>query len=186
MALRVLFLPLSGSDWKTSSSSLLLLKGEFISHVSLSESSLKLPPSESESFKIYLILSVPIKFLWNIFWIRTRSGIFHIACDARDIIWLVRTHWYLDLHVGERGHNGSLRLIAGVSCHKTKTWIESNVKTACCATVPSRESSIRTDTASRKVNKVTGTTHMGESNEETWSLYLQYSFFIKLMKFRKY
>jgi len=63
-ALCVHFLPLSDSDWKTLSSSLLLqLKGEFTKHVSLSESSLKLPPSESESFKISLILSASIKFL---------------------------------------------------------------------------------------------------------------------------
>jgi len=53
-ALRVLFLPLPSFHWKTSFSSL-LLKGEFTLHVSLSKSSLKLPPSESESFKISLI-----------------------------------------------------------------------------------------------------------------------------------
>jgi hypothetical protein len=71
MALRVLFLPLSGSGWRTSSSSsllLLLLKGEFTSHVSRSESSLKLPPSESESFRISLILSVLIKFFFEVFY----------------------------------------------------------------------------------------------------------------------
>ena len=107
--LHVLFLPLSGSDWRTSFSSLLLLlllllllKGEFTSHVSLSETSLKLPPSGSKSFKISLILSAPIKFLWSKFWTRTQSGIFHIACEARNIIWLVRPLWYLDLHA-ERG-----------------------------------------------------------------------------------
>jgi hypothetical protein len=31
--------------------------------------------------------------LWSIFWTRTWSGIFHIACEARNIIWLVRPHW---------------------------------------------------------------------------------------------
>ena len=36
-ALHILFVPLSGSGWKTSSSSLLLLKDEFPLHVSLSE-----------------------------------------------------------------------------------------------------------------------------------------------------
>jgi len=72
---------------------LLLLKGELTLHVSLSEGALKLPPSKSESFKISLILSVLIKFLWSIFWTRTWSGIFHIACEARNIIWLVRPHW---------------------------------------------------------------------------------------------
>jgi hypothetical protein len=68
-ALCVLFLPLPGSGWITSSSSLLLLlllKDEFTSHV-LSESSLKLPPSESESFTISLILSFPIKKFCEVF-----------------------------------------------------------------------------------------------------------------------
>jgi hypothetical protein len=55
MALRVLFLPSSGSGWTTSSSSLLLplllLMDEFTSLMSLSESSLQLPTSESESLK---------------------------------------------------------------------------------------------------------------------------------------
>jgi hypothetical protein len=71
MALRVLFLPLSGSGCKVSSSAsslLLLLKGEFAPYVSLLESSLKLPSSESESLTISFILSVPINyFLRRIF-----------------------------------------------------------------------------------------------------------------------
>jgi hypothetical protein len=71
MALRVLFLPLSGSGWTTYSSSLLLLllllMGEFTSHMSLSESSLQVPTSESESFKISLILSVLIIIFCEVF-----------------------------------------------------------------------------------------------------------------------
>jgi hypothetical protein len=67
MALRVLFLRLSAPGCTVSSSAsslllLLLLKGEFATYVSLSESPLKLPPSASESFTISLILSVPINF----------------------------------------------------------------------------------------------------------------------------
>ena len=92
-ALCVLFLPLPSFHWKTSFSSL-LLKGEFTLHVSLSESSLKLPPSEYESFKISLIFSVPIKCLWSVLRIRTRSGIFRIACNPWNNVRLVRPRWY--------------------------------------------------------------------------------------------
>ena len=49
-----------------------------------------------------LILSAPITFLWSKFWARTQSGIFHIACEARNVTWLVRPNWYLDL-CAERG-----------------------------------------------------------------------------------
>jgi hypothetical protein len=97
-------------------------------------------------------------------WARNQSGIFHIACNARNIICLAKTHWYFRPACWERERNGSLRLMTGVSCHKTKTWIESNVKITCCAIVPLQESGIRTYTAGRKVNGVTETVHMGESN----------------------
>ena len=66
-ALHILSVPLSGSGWKTSSSSSLLLKGEFTLHVSLSESSLKLPPSESKTFTISLISSVLINIFCEVF-----------------------------------------------------------------------------------------------------------------------
>jgi len=66
-ALHVLFLFLSGSHWTTSSSLLLLMKGEFTFQVLLSESSLKLPPSESKSFTISLILSVMINIFLKYF-----------------------------------------------------------------------------------------------------------------------
>ena len=46
---------------------LLLLKDELTLHVSLSESSLKLPPSESQSFTISLILSVLINIFCEVF-----------------------------------------------------------------------------------------------------------------------
>ena len=102
-ALPVFFLPLSGSGWTISSSLLLLLllllKGECTLQVSLSESSLKLPPSESKSFTISLILSFPINiFLWSIFWTRTQSGFFHVACGAQNISLLLRAHWYVARH----------------------------------------------------------------------------------------
>jgi hypothetical protein len=62
MALHVLLLPLFGSGWTISSSSLLLLllqlQDEFISYMSLSESSLKQPPPEPALFTISLILPV--------------------------------------------------------------------------------------------------------------------------------
>ena len=57
--------------WTTSSSLLilllLLLKGEFTLHVLLSENSLNLPLSESESFTFSLILSVLIKIFCEVF-----------------------------------------------------------------------------------------------------------------------
>jgi len=58
------------------------------------------------------------------------------------------------------GYSDSLHLILGVSCGKTKACIES----ACCASIPSQESSICTNMACRKLNRVTETTNMGESN----------------------
>ena len=54
MDLRVLFLPLSGYGWTPSSLLLLLLMGEFTSHMSLSEFSIQVPTSMSESFRISL------------------------------------------------------------------------------------------------------------------------------------
>jgi hypothetical protein len=65
-ALPVLFLLLSGSGWTTSSSSL-LTKGEFTLQVLLFETSLKLPPSESKSFTVSLILSVLINIFCEVF-----------------------------------------------------------------------------------------------------------------------
>ena len=46
---------------------LLLLKGDITLHVSLSESSLKLPSSESKSFTISLMLSVLINVFGEVF-----------------------------------------------------------------------------------------------------------------------
>jgi hypothetical protein len=54
--------------------------------------------------------------------------------------------------------------MSGVSGDKTKARIESNVKTACCAIVPSQQFSIRTYMACRKVNRVAETTIMEESD----------------------
>jgi hypothetical protein len=54
MALHVLFPPLSSFDWKTSSLSLLLLKGEVTSHASLSEISLKLQHLSPKHSKFHL------------------------------------------------------------------------------------------------------------------------------------
>jgi len=42
----------------------------------------------------------------------------------------------LVLHVGE-GRIGPLRVMFWVSCDKTETKIESDIKTICCTTVPS-------------------------------------------------
>ena len=69
----------------------------------LSESSLKLPPSESESLKISLILSVTMNIFCEVFCPRTWSGIFHIACGAQHISWQVRIHWHFRLECWERG-----------------------------------------------------------------------------------
>jgi hypothetical protein len=86
MALRVLFLPLSGFHCTISSSAsalLLLLKGEVALYVSLLESSLKLPSSESESFTVLLIVSVPINFFCEEFSQIELSPGFAILLEAR-------------------------------------------------------------------------------------------------------
>jgi hypothetical protein len=62
------------------------------------------------------------------------------------------------------GNDDSLRLTSGVSSDKTKACLESNVKTVCCASVLSRESSIRTSTSCRKLYSITETTIMDECN----------------------
>jgi hypothetical protein len=73
-------------------------------HVSLSESSLQPPPSESKSFTISLIfISSDKHFLWSIFCTRTQSGVFHIACGAQNISWLVKPHWNFRPASWERG-----------------------------------------------------------------------------------
>jgi len=87
--------------------------------------------------------------------------------------------------LGER-HSDSLRLMAEVSCNKTKACIESNVKTACCAIVHSSESSICTYMVCRKVNRVTETTNTGESNGTNLNPIPPILFFNKLMKIGKY
>jgi len=92
-SLHFLFLPLSGSVHTTSSSLLLLLlKGEFTSHMSLSESSLKLSVRIIQNFTYFI--GSDKHFLWSIFCTRTRSRILHVACGAQNISWLVRLHWY--------------------------------------------------------------------------------------------
>jgi hypothetical protein len=65
MALPVVCLDLTGQF--LSFPLLLLLMGEFSSHMSQSESWLKLPPSESVSFMVLLILSVWIHFFYEVF-----------------------------------------------------------------------------------------------------------------------
>ena len=86
----------------------------------------------------------------------------------------------------EEGYSDSVHLILGVSCDKTKACIESNIKTACCATIPLQESSIRTYTACRKVNRVTETTNMGEFNGTNLKPVPPILFFNKPMKIGKY
>ena len=78
---------LPAPTWTTSSSFSSPLqcccwKGEFTLHMSLSESSLKLPSSESEYFTISLILSVLTVSLWSIFWTTTPPRIFHCVWGA--------------------------------------------------------------------------------------------------------
>ena len=77
-------------------------------------------------------------------------------------------------------------MISGVSCDKGKACIELNIKMACCTGVPSRESSIHTNTACRKMNRVTETTNMGQSNGTNLKPVPPILFFHNLMKFRKY
>ena len=152
-----------------------------------SESSLELPPSESESFKVSLILSVLINIVCEVFSALELSLGFSMllvvhktSADWSDLIYT------LDLHAGNRGYSDSMRLISGVSCDKTKASIESNVRTACCATIPSRESSIHTYMACGKVNRVTETTNMEESDGTNLKPKPPILFFNKLMKVRKY
>ena len=134
-SLHVPFLPLSGSVQTTSSSLLLLLKSEFISQVSLSESSLKLPVRIIQNFTYFI--SSNKHFLWSTFCTRTWSRIFHVPCGAQNISWLLRPHWYFRPTCWERKVSWfSASRCRGASCDKTKARIESNNKTACCATVP--------------------------------------------------
>jgi hypothetical protein len=87
--------------------------------------------------------------------------------------------------LGER-HSVSLHLVAGVNWDKTKASIESNFKTACCATIHSRESSIHTYMACRKVNRVTEITNIGESNGKNLKPIPPILFLNKLMKIGKF
>lgn len=63
-------------------------KGEFTLHTSPSESSLKLPPSESEYFTISLTISVLTVSLWSIFWTTTPTRIFHCVWGTWNISYL--------------------------------------------------------------------------------------------------
>ena len=85
---------LPACTWTTSSSLLRCYcccccwKGEFTLHMSLSVSSLKLPPSESKYFTISLTLSVLTVSLWSIFWTTTPSSIFHCVLGTWNISYL--------------------------------------------------------------------------------------------------
>jgi hypothetical protein len=57
-------------------------KGEFTLHMSLSETSLQLPPPESGYFTVSLIFSVLTVTLWSVFWTTTLSRIFHFTWGA--------------------------------------------------------------------------------------------------------
>jgi len=76
--------------------------------------------------------------------------------------------------------------MAGVSWDKTKACVESNIKTACCATIHSQESSIHTYMACRKVNRVTESTNTGESNGTNLKPIPPILFLNKPMKIGKY
>jgi hypothetical protein len=67
-----------------------------------------------------------------------------------------------------------------------KACFESNVKTVCCASVLSREPSICTNQACRKLNIVTETTNMGESNGTNPKPIAPISFFNKFLKIAAY
>ena len=74
----------------------------------------------------------------------------------------------------------------GSAAISTRACNESNVKTACCATVPTRESSICTYMVCRKLNRVTETTNMGKSNGTNLKPIPPILFFNKLMKIGQY
>jgi hypothetical protein len=133
-------------------------------HVLLSESLLKLLPSESESFTISLFYQFWQTFLWSIFCTRTCSGVFHIACGEQNISWLVKPHLSFRSACYWDRQSDLLHMKMWVSCHKTEVCIESNVKTVCYATVHSWQSSIPTYMPWWNTNRVTETTSMGESN----------------------
>jgi hypothetical protein len=73
----------------------------------------------------------------------------------------------------------------GSAAISTEACIETNVKTACCATVPTREHSIRSYRASRKPT-VTETTNMDESNGTNLNPISSILFFNKVMKIEEY
>jgi hypothetical protein len=154
-----------------------VVKGEFTSHVSLSESSLKLPPSESESFKISLFLSVQIKFLWSTFWTRTRSGIFHIACEARNTICLVRPHWYFRPACWESGHNDSLCLMVGRSAGiKQRHTLCRTSKQLVVWPFPHENPAYTLTQLAGRWTESLGLHTWRSLIVQTWSLYLQYFF----------
>jgi len=75
--------------------------------------------------------------------------------------------------------------MSGVSYDKREASIQSNIKTVCCVTVPSRESSIYTYMACRKVKRISETTNMEESDGTDLKPILPIHFFNKFMKIEK-
>jgi len=75
--------------------------------------------------------------------------------------------------------------MCGSAAISTKACIESNIKTACCATVPAREYSI-CSYGFQEANRVTETTNMGECNGTNLKPIPSILFFNKLMKIREY
>jgi hypothetical protein len=84
----------------------------------------------------------------------------------------------------ERQSN-SLRLRARSAVIK-QACIETNVKTVCCAIVLSREPSIRINTACRKLNTVTETTNIRESNGTNLKPIAPILFFNEFLKITEY
>ena len=84
------------------------------------------------------------------------------------------------------GYDDSLRLTSGVSSDKTKACLQSNIKTVCCSSAPSRGSSIRTSTSCRKLKSDTQTTIMDECNGTNVKPVSPLDFFDERMKIGKY
>jgi hypothetical protein len=104
---------------------------------------------------------------------------------ARNISWLLKTHWNFRPACYWDRQSDLLCLEAWVSCDKTKQCVQSNVQTVCCATALSLESSMTTCLDRRWTDSL-NLQAWRSLMVQTWSQYLQYIFFNKFMKSVEY
>ena len=121
-------------------------------------------------------------FLWSIFWSKTRSGFFHVACGVPNISWLVRPHWYFRPTCWERG--------IGIHC----VWWQGSagIKQRHALSQTSKQLVVQPFTCESPAYALTWLAGRwteslklqtwGSLMVKTWSQYLQYFFWISLRK----